>query len=219
MATKAATKKIDSNKLIALYMDYVLENDAEPKSVYKFCKDVNIDESDFYNFYGSIESIRKGIWVKFYENTFELLDKNKEYLSFSNRDKMLTFFFTFFELLTQNRSYVLFTLQTQKNKLESLEQLKGLRKKVKEFAGELIAQANEEKTLNITKQNKSLFSEGAWLQLLFLLRFWINDSSAGFEDTDVAIEKSVRTIFDVFDNSVLESIIDFGKFLYQSTKG
>lgn len=218
MATKAATKKIDSNKLIALYMDYVLENDAEPKSVYKFCKDVNIDESDFYNFYGSIESIRKGIWVKFYENTFELLDKNKEYLSFSNRDKMLTFFFTFFELLTQNRSYVLFTLQTQKNKLESLEQLKGLRKKVKEFAGDLIAQANEEKTLNITKQNKSLFSEGAWLQLLFLLRFWINDSSPGFEDTDVAIEKSVRTIFDVFDNSVLESIIDFGKFLYQSTK-
>ena len=218
MATKAATKKIDSNKLIALYMDYVLENDAEPKSVYKFCKDVNIDESDFYNFYGSIESIRKGIWVKFYENTFELLDKNKEYLSFSNRDKMLTFFFTFFELLTHNRSYVLFTLQTQKNKLEGLEQLKGLRKKVKEFAVELIAQANEEKTLNITKQNKSLFSEGAWLQLLFLLRFWINDSSAGFEDTDVAIEKSVRTIFDVFDNSVLESIVDFGKFLYQSTK-
>ncbi|GGG57558.1 hypothetical protein GCM10011414_29220 [Croceivirga lutea] len=218
MATKAATKKIDSNKLIALYMDYVLENDAEPKSVYKFCKDVKIDESDFYNYYGSIESIRKGIWVKFYDNTFELLDKNKEYLSFTNRDKMLTFFFTFFELLTQNRSYVLFTLQNQKNKLESLEQLKGLRKKVKEFSGDLIEQANEEKTLNITKQNKSLFSEGAWLQLLFLLRFWLNDSSAGFEDTDVAIEKSVRTIFDVFDNSVLESIIDFGKFLYQSSK-
>jgi hypothetical protein len=50
---------------------------------------------------------------------------------------------------------------------------------------------------------------------MFLLKFWIDDSSAEFEKTDIAIEKSVNTIFDVFDNTPLEQVIDFGKFLYK----
>ena len=32
----------------------------------------------------------------------------------------------------------------------------------------------------------------------------------------MAIEKSVNTVFDVFDNTPLESIIDLGKFLWQN---
>ena len=72
------------------------------------------------------------------------------------------------------------------------------------------------KTQN-TKHNPQLFSEGAWLQFMFLLNFWRLDDSASFEKTDVAIEKSVNTIFDVFDNTPLENILDFGKFLYKET--
>ena len=43
----------------------------------------------------------------------------------------------------------------------------------------------------------------------------MEDASAGFEKTDVVIEKSVNTIFDVFENTPLDSILDFGKFLYK----
>jgi len=50
---------------------------------------------------------------------------------------------------------------------------------------------------------------------LFLLQFWINDSSAGFEKTDAAIEKSVKTVFDLFDTNTIDSVIDFGKFLWK----
>jgi hypothetical protein len=49
------------------------------------------------------------------------------------------------------------------------------------------------------------------------LKFWKDDRSADFEKTDVAIEKSVNTIFDVFDNTPLEKVFDFGKFLYKET--
>ena len=31
----------------------------------------------------------------------------------------------------------------------------------------------------------------------------------------MAIEKSVNTIFDVFDNTPLEKVVDLGKFLYK----
>lgn len=215
MATKA--KKITEDIIITKYMEYVLEHEKTPKSIYKFCKAYDIKEEDFYLFFGSLERLKNGIWEKFFTNTMNLMQKNKEYEGFSNKDKMLTFFYTFFEMLTLNRSYALFVLGQEKNALKNLERLKGLRKHVKGFAKDLIEDGNAEKNLKITKHNPQLFSEGAWLQFLFILKFWMNDDSARFEKTDMAIEKSVNTIFDLFDNTPLENIVDFGKFLYKET--
>lgn len=215
MATKG--KKITEDVIITKYMDFVLEHEMIPKSIYKFCKLNDIKEEDFYLFYGSIEILQKGIWEKFFTNTIGLMQKNKDYEGFSNKDKMLTFFYTFFEILTLNRSYVLFVLGHEKNPLKNLEQLKGLRKHVKAFAKDLIEDGNAEKNLKLTKHNPQLFSEGAWLQFMFILKFWMNDDSSKFEKTDMAIEKSVNTIFDLFDNTPLENILDFGKFLYKET--
>jgi hypothetical protein len=143
------------------------------------------------------------------------MNDNEEYASFSNKDKMLTFFFSMFELLTMNRSYVLFALGDHKNMLKNSGQLKGLRHNIKDFATVLINEANQAKNYKLTKRNPTIFSEGAWIQFLFLLKFWMEDASAGFEKTDVVIEKSVTTIFDVFENTPLDSLLDFGKFLYK----
>jgi hypothetical protein len=71
------------------------------------------------------------------------------------------------------------------------------------------------KQSRFTHHPEGIFSEGAWVQLLFILKFWMEDQSPGFEKTDMAIEKSVRTVFDLFDNTPVESILDFGKFLWQ----
>lgn len=215
MATKA--KKITKESILTMYMDYVLENEKVPKTVYKFCKVNGLEESEFYLHFGSINAIQKGIWNSFFTNTISVMKKNKEYEDFTNRDKMLTFFYTFFEVLTLNRSYILFVMNHAENPMKNMEQVKGLRKHIKGFAKELIVAGNENKNLKITKHNPQLFSEGAWLQFMFLLNFWKNDDSPSFEKTDVAIEKSVNTIFDLFDNTPLENLLDFGKFLYKET--
>ncbi|MCF4101001.1 TetR/AcrR family transcriptional regulator [Gillisia sp. M10.2A] len=206
---------ITKDSVISLYMEYVLEHEATPKSVYKFCKENGLSEDEFYDFFGSFEGLRKDIWNRFYNLTIELLEKSPEFESFTTREKLLTFYYTFFELLTANRSYVLFSLKEDAGMLKNLEQLKGLRKRMKSFATELIREGNEDKTVNFLKQSETIFSEAAWLQLLFILKFWIDDNSPKFESTDVAIEKSVNTVFDLFDNTPLERIVDFGKFIWK----
>lgn len=217
MAKKTKTKKITEDDIIGMYMDYVLEHEVVPKSIYKFCKTNKIEEGDFYGFFGSVEGIQKTIWNKFYTKTEALLLQNKEYEGFSNKDKMLSFFYTFFEMLTLNRSYVLFALHEDRGMLKNLKQLKGLRGQIKTYATDLIDDGNADKNLKITQHNPSIFSEGAWLQFLFVLKFWMNDGSPAFEKTDIVIEKSINTIFDVFDNTPLENIIDLGKFLYKES--
>lgn len=215
MAKKSETKKITDDQIIGMYMDYVLEHETVPKSIYKFCKINHLTEEEFYNFFGSVEALQAAIWDKFYANTVQVAMKDEAYETFSNKDKMLTFFFSMFELLSMNRSYVLFALKEHKSVLKNLSQLKGLRTNIKSFATALVQDANADKNYKLTKKTPQLYAEGAWLQFLFLLKFWMDDTSAGFEKTDLAIEKSVQTIFDVFENTPLESIIDFGKFLYK----
>ena len=214
MTAKKQTKKNLKEELISRYMEYVLEEGHPPASIYKFCKVYKIKEEDFYANFGSFKGLKHAIWDSFYDNTVELLEKNKEYDSFSNKDKMLSFFYTFFELLTLNRSYVLLSINEGAMD-ERTAQFKSLRKKIRGFAQGLIEEANDQSTSRLGKRNSTIFSEGAWWHFLFLLKFWADDNSPAFEKTDVAIEKSVNTVFDLFDNTPLDSIIDFGKFLYK----
>jgi hypothetical protein len=217
MCAKKSTAKnpVKREEVIAAYMEYCLEHEKTPVSVYKFCKEIEISEDAFYSFFGSFDGLRVAIWNNFFEHSIKLAHKNKEYENFSNQEKMLTFFFTFFELLTVNRSYVLFALGEQRDLMKNISQLKGLRTHIKEFASELIEEKNDEQQFKILKHPVSVFSEGAWLQTMFILKYWMEDSSPSFEKTDVVIEKSVRAIFDVFETTPLESLLDFGKFLWK----
>ena len=65
------------------------------------------------------------------------------------------------------------------------------------------------------KYSDPVFAEGAWVQFLFVLKFWLNDHSKGFEKTDILIEKSVNTAFDLIDTKPVESLFDLGKFLWK----
>lgn len=210
-----AKKKITPDHVISLYMEYVLEHDREPASVYKFCKESEITEQDFYAVAGSFPGLRKEIWNRLFANAHEVAAKSDGFQDASAKDKMLTLLYTFFEVLTANRSYVLFTLDKKDQSLKSLQELAGLRKHIKAFAKDLIDETNDEKTLTILKHPAVLFSEGAWVQFLFILKYWMDDNSPNFEKTDVMIEKTVRVIFDVFESTPLESIVDFGKFLWK----
>ncbi len=214
--SEVSKDQISKGELIRIYMEHVLEH-GFPKSVYDFAKKNNFSEADFYNFYGSLDSIKKAIWIAFYEHVETLIYKNEAFNSYNNREKLLTFYFTFFEMLTANRSYVLLTLDANGNKLENLKQLASLRNKIIEFGKTIIGAINEEQPIKFLKKPEAIVTEAIWVQFLFLLKFWIKDESQGFEKTDVAIEKSVHTVFDIFDNTPLNSIIDFGKFLWKES--
>ena len=209
-AVKKEKKEMTNEELISLYMDDVLINAQPPGTVYKFCKENKITEEEFYKHFGSFEALEQAVWSRFFDHSFDLMQKSSEYSAFSAREKLLSFYFTFFEVLTANRSYVLFSLNKDKRPLKNLEQLKRLRRQVKNFAKSL----DDDTQVKLLK-SPAVFSEAVWLQLLFLLKFWKDDNSPQFESTDVAIEKSVNTLFDLFDTAPLERVLDLGKFLWK----
>lgn len=211
----AKKKNITNNDIITYYMDFVLEHGHQPKTVYAFAKANNFEEQKFYEFYGSFEVIEKHIFKAFFDNTIHALEKNEDYMSFDARNKLLSFYFTFFENLTANRSYVVYSLDKHKNSLKGLQLLSELKHTFTNYIEHLGIELIEIKQEQIDRIQRRGLKETAWLQLLLTMKFWMDDSSAGFEKTDIFIEKSVNTTFDVLDVAPIKSLIDFGKFIYK----
>ena len=75
-------------------MDYILTNGKNPDSVFSFSKQYNFKEEDYYKFYGNFSALEQSIFKIFYDKTVFLLEKNNEYLNYSPRDKMLSFYYS-----------------------------------------------------------------------------------------------------------------------------
>ena len=213
--TKTEKLVVDENQIISFYMNDILEDNHNTKNVYVFCKNNGIEEAEFYSFFGSLKALKESIWVKFFENAVATIQKDATYLGYTNKNKLLTLYFTLFEILTLNRSYVIFSLEENADDFKNLKQLKHFRTIFKEFVVDIMETSTSENEGTSNKITKPIFSEGAWIQFLFILKFWTNDNSAGFEKTDIIIEKSVNTVVDLLDTKPLESLFDLGKFLWK----
>ncbi|GGA77405.1 hypothetical protein GCM10008015_17600 [Flavobacterium palustre] len=212
-----ATKKIKITKetIVSMYMEFTLENNEKPKSVYQFAKLNGFTETEFYNFFGNLESIEKEIYTLFLEKTIELINKDSHYESYDMKSKLLSFYFTFFELLAANRSYVTLSLKEDKNQLKNLMQLSSLRQHFKKFIEEITTDEVRIQQEKIQKYQDKAIQETAWVQFLFTLKFWLEDGSPNFEKTDIFIEKSVKLSFELMNTAPINSLIDFGKFIFK----
>ena len=213
MTTKKA--ELSKDKIVSMYMEHVLEYNEKPKSVYQFSKLNNFTEKEFYNFFGTIESIEKEIFNIFFEKAIMLLQKDKDFESYDMRSKLLSFNFTFFELFTANRSYVLLTLKESGNQIKNLMQLSSLRISYKEFVSEIITEDIKTKQEQFQNFQEKAIQESCWFQLLLTIKFWIDDTSPALEKTDIYIEKSINTAFELMNVVPLDSLIDFGKFIFK----
>lgn len=212
-----ATKKspLSKDKIVSMYMNYTLEYNEKPKSVFHFTKINDFTEAEFYTYFGTLEIIEKEIFNMFFDKTIELLNKNADYETYDMKSKLLSFYFTFFELVTANRSYVVLTLKQHQNQLKNVMILSDLRKKFKTYISEIITDDFRTQQEKLQEFQEKATTESFWFQFLLTIKFWLDDSSAAFEKTDIYIEKSVKASFELMNITPLDSLIDFGKFIFK----
>ncbi|WP_088323562.1 TetR family transcriptional regulator C-terminal domain-containing protein [Polaribacter tangerinus] len=208
----ARKKNITKDQLISWYMDFVLENNHAPKSVFSFAKENNFEEAEFYKYYGNFEAIEQSIFSEFFNNTIKVLAKSDAYENYDAKNKLLSFYFTFFEILTANRSYVVYAIE-KNGDLKNLKSLKNLKEDYKTYISNIGIEKIDLKEERLEKIQDKTLQESSWVHLLITMKFWLDDTSASFEKTDIFIEKSINARFDLMDIKPLKSIIDFGKFI------
>lgn len=217
----AKKKAIEINKetIVNFYTDYVLTHGKKPNSIYEFAKNNGMEEAEFYKFFASFEVLEEHFFSDMMHYTLELLDKNSDYENYNSAQKLSCFYFTFFEVATANRSFVMQLLKQDKMPLKNLMKLKSLRKDFLSYVKTVLETPYKIDNQKINNIQNRVVHEGAWLQFMSILKYWMEDTSVNFEKTDVFIEKSVKASFDMVYNVPIESILDFGKFIWKEKFG
>jgi len=195
------------------YIDFVLTEGVQPKSVYIFAKKNKMTEAEFYQFFGSFDAIEESIWTGFALNTLIEIKGQDVWAEYSSREKALSYFYAFFELLKSSRSFAVYSVKKQPKGFTTPAVFEKLKEIFEGFADEIIKDGIESGELSDRKFFSKRYKDALWIQFVFVLNFWINDSSTGFEKTDEAIEKGVNVTFDLFQRSPIDNLFEYGKFL------
>ncbi|OYU95999.1 MAG: hypothetical protein CFE21_06195 [Bacteroidetes bacterium B1(2017)] len=206
-------------QIIDAYIKHCLTKGEAPKNVYVFAQELGIEEKEFYAYYASLEAIEKNIFSTWFEQVKTQLESTELYAGYSAREKFLAFYFAWIEALKNHRSFVVMLMHKQHKHMpipSFPSFLKEFRAAYLEFAKGILSQAISANEIEDRKFLSDKYQEGMWLNLVFVMNFWTKDSSPEFEKTDEAIEKSVNLAFDLLGKSPLDTMLDFGKFLFQN---
>ncbi|MEO5909459.1 MAG: TetR family transcriptional regulator C-terminal domain-containing protein [Pelobium sp.] len=203
-------------KIQNAYIDYVLSEGKKPASVFAFAKKNKFPEEDFYKHFGSFDTIDASIWADLFKETIKEVKTQEVWVGYTVREKALSFYYSFFELLKSKRSFVTYSMDHFKKGLHTPIQLKEGKHVFEEFSIELIQEGLESGEISDRKFISERYKDALWVQVAFLLNFWIKDYSAAFEKTDEAIEKGVNVTFDLFQRTPIDNLLDYGKFLAQN---
>ncbi len=211
----AKKKKVSKLDILTLYMDLVVETKMRPDDVESFCEEVQLDTDVFYEHFKSLKKVEKTIFNELFNNSLEVLNESEEFLSFDGKNKLISLYFTFFENLNLNRTYVEVVLKGCKNQLKSHKTFSTLKKSFIQFIDNLGLNESILPIDGLEKFQSNLISQSAWIQLLITIKFWLEDTSESFEKTDIFIEKSINTSFELIENKFLKNVFDLGKFVYK----
>lgn len=216
-------------KIRKAYIDYVLEHGTPPPSVFQLAKKLKLSEADFYQDYTSFESIEADIWLTFFNQALETLNADAVYQTYSVREKLLAFYYTWVEVLKAQRSFVVYSYNRLREGMAAASPIAKVRSRRQtprilqpfkdayyDYVRDLLAEGRESKEVQPRPFLADRYADGLWTQTLFILHFWISDISKNFEKTDTAIEKSVNTAFDLIGRSPLDSLFDLAKFIYHN---
>ncbi|MBT6029867.1 MAG: TetR/AcrR family transcriptional regulator, partial [Crocinitomicaceae bacterium] len=164
----------------------------------------------------SFKALEKEIWHNIFQHVNIALDLDAEYLTYSGKDKVLSFHYTLIEVYKQNQSFV-------KHRLTGLSRQSFEPWFLKEFKVAYIEMINSILSEAITSEEiierlyiSDYYKDVLWLQFLYVSRVWANDDSKDYQITDAAIEKSVNLLFELMRKGPLDMAIEFAKFMYQN---
>ncbi len=204
-----------TDKIVTGFVDYVNENGKNPQSVAHLCKSLEIQESEFYESFSDVDQIEQHVPLKIWQDTLSSLSEQEFYQTSTEQEKVLSVMYGFFENAKSYRSYLLLKYKNNHNPIDKIKSMEAFRKSVMEYFDSL----NLETALPkmgmpmMDKIGDKAVSITLFSNFVFIFNFWLNDKSSQFEKTDALIEKVFTLSFDLMDPTVLNKVLDLGKFL------
>jgi len=201
--------------IIETYISHLREQGTEPPSVFSFCKELKIEEKEFFTHFSSFEAVESIYWEELIDSVICAVESGAEYSSFKSRDRFLAFGYAFLERSLEVRSLML----TRFGRLKLLcnpAYLTGFKYRFKSFAETIIEHGREQNEVAARGRFSQLYPEALYLVFRSVLVYHLKDQSPAFERSDACLEKSVNFAFDVIRTQPLDSAFDLARFFIPS---
>ena len=209
------SKTLNKENILDIFIDYIEKNKKRAQKLAQLAEFSNIDIEEFSIYYKNVFEIEKSLYTEIFKQTIITLESDTAYSSYNSRLKLLSFYYTFFENIDFNTELFEILFLDIKSKIASISSFGELKKNFTNYIASLNIEWIDFKYPKANNISKKAIEELAWGQLLLTLQYWASDRLEGREKTDIFIEKSVNTTFDVIDVAPLKSVIDLGKFLFK----
>ncbi|MCA1750186.1 MAG: TetR family transcriptional regulator C-terminal domain-containing protein [Cryomorphaceae bacterium] len=214
--TNTKAKKQSAESMADAYIKFLLTHGKAPASVFAFADENGFAEGEFYKFYSSFEALEISVWETMLTKTLDTLHADEQFAKFSAREKLLAFYYTHLEVLKDRRSFVAMRWPDMKMQTSTPKTLKDYKKAYTDFARVVVEEGIEKGEIKDRPKLSEQYDKAFWVQLVFVVGYWIKDVSKDFEQSDAAVEKAVNLTFQLLGESALDSAVDFAKFLWQS---
>ncbi len=223
---------LDSDdQFFTAYQGYLLRHGHPPPSVFAFCESVETPESEFFKRFASFSVLERRLWADHMTRAIDLARHSNGFNDFSFQQKYLTLCYQVLDVVLENRSFYLLRFparRSRRNWIDLSDGLRSLFSKVtngqdtelcamrRRFADELrrqIDEAHNSDELTMPAPLQQRIPELLFGHVLWLIQYYLDDESEGFEKTDALVEKSTRLAFEALQSNVIGSGLDLLRFL------
>jgi hypothetical protein len=199
-------------KFLVGFRDYIARHGHPPASALALCEPLGLGERDFYTEFGSIESVESVFWEDLFTKTLTAVQSGAEWEGFGARQRMLAFLYAFLEKSLDVRTVLLFRFRNL-SPLSTPEWLRGMERRFKEWASELVAAGSTSGEIAERGRLASLYPSAMYLVLRSVIDFHVKDTSARYERSDAFVEKTTNLAFDLMRTQAIDSAFDLLRFL------
>jgi len=204
------TEPDQRSEIVNAYVNAVLEHGHFPPSVYAFCKELDLSESDFYLHFSSFRAVESAVWADMLEATVERLDADGDFADYGASQKVLAALYTLLEEMLPRRSFILVRFPGVKPRDAVFKKmLCRYNHLIKDWIEEGIDRGDIAKRGRLTELYAPVFS----LHLLTVIDFWLKDESEQFQRTDAYVEKTVAFVGELIRTQAADAAADLARFL------
>ncbi|MGQ9863170.1 MAG: hypothetical protein ACUVRD_01620 [Bacteroidia bacterium] len=203
-----ATKNVEA-KITELYKQLIIEGD-EKVTVYGLCQRLGISEAEFYKHFSNLEAVGRKIWASYADETIENLKNSESYAQYGAREKLLAYFFTFFEVVLKDRTFI-------EKTYTRFGLLKDYQRKFRNYTAEVVQEGIIGEEIR-SRHLENLYVDVLWGVHWGLVRFWLQDTSEGFVDTEKAIETYTKLPLELMAPNILDTAYEALRFTFSRLK-
>lgn len=147
-------------------------------------------------------------WTAVFDKTIEICQEDENYNTYSARERMLAFVFTFLQSIGKEEQRFTALLKQQRLPFLNNRLLSELKNDFNNYTDTLIFEATNSGEIQARPFIANYYKQLLWNAFLSILYFWANDKSNHKENTDVMVEKTIHFAFDLLAPNAIDSGMD-----------